>query len=87
MIAVPYDQRERRSERQAVPEPGEDLDLVLLELLAWAAPVALLPALEIGRDRVAIEPEAGGQTRDDRDERRTVRLACRREARGSRGQA
>ena len=34
MIAVADEERQRRSERPAVPEAGEHLDLVLLELLA-----------------------------------------------------
>ena len=87
VVAVADDERERRSEREAVAQAGEHLDLVLLELLPRAAPVALPAAVEICGDRVAVEPEAGGQPGEDRDERRPVRLARGREARASRGQA
>ncbi len=79
MVAVADDERERRPERQPVPEPGEDLDLVLLELLPRAAAVALLAPREIAVDRGPVEPEPGGETGDDRDERGPVRLACGRE--------
>ena len=52
------DERERRAEGRAVTKPGEHLDLVRLELLARAPPVALLPAAQVGGDRVAVEPQA-----------------------------
>ena len=73
---VPNDERERRPERPAVPQPGEHLDLVLLDLLARRAPVALLAALQVGVDRLPVELEAGGQAGQDRDERGPVRLPC-----------
>ena len=75
VVAVADDERERRSQRAPVPEPGEHLDLVLLELLARAAPVALLAAVQVGVDRGAVEREPGGQAGQDRHERRPVRLA------------
>ena len=46
-----------------MPKAGEHLDPVLLELLARAAPVALLAAAQVGVDRVALEDEARGQAR------------------------
>src|SRR5204863_8276466 len=49
-----------RSERTAVAKPGERLDAVLLDLLPRRAAIALLPPLEVGVDRVAVEQEAGG---------------------------
>ena len=75
VIAVSHDERERCSERAPVPEAGEHLDLVLLELLARAAAVALLASVQIGVDRGAVEREPGRQAGQDRDERRPVRLA------------
>ena len=74
MVAVRDDERERRPERSPVPEPGEHLDSVLLELLARAAPVALLATGEIRVDPLTLEDEARGQTGENRDERRAVRL-------------
>ena len=87
VVAVPDDERERRAEREAVPEPGEHLDLVLLELLARAPPVAFAPAAQVGVDRGSVEREAGREPGDDRDERRPVRLTGGRRARASRRQA
>ena len=75
VVAVADDERQRRPERPPVPQAGEHLDAVLLDLLARAAPVALLPPREVGVDRVAVELEPGGQPGHDRDERGPVRLA------------
>ena len=44
-----------------MPQAGEHLDAVLLDLLARTAPVALLAAREVGVDRVAVELETRGQ--------------------------
>jgi hypothetical protein len=74
VVAVADDERERRAERPSVAKPGEHLDPVLLDLLARAPPVALLAPPEVVVDRVAAEHEPRRQSRDDRDERRTVRL-------------
>src|SRR5436190_664899 len=49
VVAVADDERNGRPERAPVPEPGEHLDHVLLELLARAPAVALLAASEVGR--------------------------------------
>ena len=57
--------------------PGEHLDLVRLDLLARRAAVALLASAQVGVDRLLVEDEPGGQPREDRDERGSVRLACR----------
>ena len=77
MIAVSDDEREWRPQRLPVPEAREHLDLVLLELLPRAASVALAPAAEVGVDRFAVELEPRRKPREDRDERRPVRLARR----------
>ena len=61
VVAVADDERERRPERAPVPEPREHLDLVLLDLLARAAAVALLPAAQVGVDRFPFDDEARGQ--------------------------
>ena len=50
----------------------EDLDLVLLDLLAWAAAVAFLAPPQVGVDGVLVDDEAGWKPFDDRDERRPV---------------
>ena len=76
MVAVADDERERRAERPSVPQSREHLYLVLLQLLARAAAVALLPPAQVGVDRGAVEREAGRQAGQDRDERRAVRFAC-----------
>src|SRR5207253_1257191 len=75
VVAVADDERERRAERSPVPEPGEHLDLIGLDLLPRAAPVALLAPPQIGVDRVLLEQEPGGEAGDDRDEGGPVRLA------------
>src|SRR4029079_11812392 len=77
VVAVADDERERRAERPSLAEAGERLDLVGLDLLARRAAVALLAAAEVGVDRGLVEHEPRGQSRDDRDERRAVRLAGR----------
>jgi hypothetical protein len=55
MIAVADDERERRSERLSLAQPGQHLDLVLLDLLPGRAAVTLLAPAQIGLDRVSIE--------------------------------
>ena len=82
MIAISDDEREWRSQRLPVPEPCEHLHLVVLELLPRAASVALAPAAEVGIDRFAVELETRRKPREDRDERRPVRLACRDQIKG-----
>ena len=87
MVAVADDERERRAERAPVPEPGVDLDLVGLDLLARAAAVALLAPAQVAVDRRLVEHEPGRETADDRDQRRAVRLACGDELEGHATQA
>ena len=77
VVAIPDDERQWRSERPPVPEPREHLDRVRLDLLAWAATVALLAPAEVAVDRLAVEHEPGREPTQDRDERRAVRLAGR----------
>jgi hypothetical protein len=55
VVSVPDDECEWRPERPPVTKTGEDLDLVALDLLARAAAVALLAAVEIGIDRRSFE--------------------------------
>ena len=82
VVAVRDDDCERRAERAPVPEPGEHLDAVLLDLLPRGASVALLAALQVGVDRLAVELEACGQALEDRDERGAVGFARGREPEG-----
>ncbi len=77
MVAVADDERERRAECPPLPQTGEHLDLVGLDLLARRAAVPLLPPAQVGVDRLALEHEPGGQPREDGHERRPVRLSCR----------
>ena len=77
MVDVADDQRERRAERATVPQPGEHLDAVLLDLLPRRAAVARLAPLQVAVDRVAVEHEPGRQAAQDRHERRAVRLTSR----------
>src|SRR6266702_6076909 len=70
VVAVANHECEGRAQRTAVPEPGEQLHLVLLNLLPRTAAVSLLAAAQIGVDRAPVENESGGQSSHDRDERR-----------------
>ena len=63
VVAVADDEREWRAERAPVPEAGEHLDLVPLELLARAAAVALLAPVEVGVDRRPVELRARPEAR------------------------
>ena len=74
VVDVADDERERRPERLPVPKAREHLDAVGLDLLSRRAAVALLAAVQVGVDRVAVELEARREAGDDRDERRPVRL-------------
>jgi len=58
-----------------VTQPGQDLDSILLDLLAWTAPLALLAAAQIGGDRIFAEDESRRKPGHDCDEGRPVRLA------------
>ena len=74
VVAVANDERQRRPQRPPVPEPGEHLHLVGLDLLARRAAVALLAPPQVLLDPLALEQEPGRQAGHDRDERRPVRL-------------
>ena len=65
---------DRRPQRQAVPHPAEELDLVLLELHPGAAAVAQPPARQGAGDVGRGDLDARGQAIDGRDERGPVRL-------------
>ena len=80
VVEIADDEGERGPERVRVAESAEHLDRVGLELLAWAATVAELPTPQVGVDRVAVEPEPGGEPCQNGDERGPVRLARRDEA-------
>src|SRR5207244_11962877 len=75
LVPVAHGERERRPERDAVPEPREHLDLVLLDALARAAAVPLAAAAQVLVDRLAVEAKPGRKTGENRDERGPVRLA------------
>src|SRR5688572_14958348 len=76
VIAVGDEQCEWCPERPSVPQAGEHLHPVLLELLARASAVALLPSCEVGVDRAAVEHEPGREAGQDSHQGRTVRLTC-----------
>ena len=76
VVEVADDERQRRAERARVPEAGEHLDRVGLELLARAPTVPQLAAAQVGVDRGAVEPQPRGQAGEDGHERGAVRLTC-----------
>src|SRR5262249_10357113 len=82
VVAVADDERERRAQRPAVPQPREHLDLVRLDLLARAPSVAPLAASQVRVDRLPAEHEPRRKTAHDRDEAGSVRLAGRDEGQG-----
>ena len=55
MIAVADDKRERRPERLSLAQTGQDLQLVLLDLLSGRAAVTLLAAAKVGPDLLLVE--------------------------------
>jgi hypothetical protein len=77
VVAVADDERERGPERTPVPKAREHLDLVRLDPLARAPPIALLAPAQIRVDRALVQRQPRGQAAEDRDERRAVRLAGR----------
>ncbi len=74
-VAVADDEGHRAAEGASVPDAGEDLHRVLLDLHPAAAPVPPLPAAEIGVDGLAIDPNPGREPFDDDGQSRAVRLA------------
>jgi hypothetical protein len=57
VVAVADDESERRAERPAMTEPGQNLDPVLLDLLPRASSIPLLAPREIAVDQAPIEDE------------------------------
>ena len=55
-----------------MPQAGEHLDLVGLELLPGAPAIALLPPAQIGVHRLPVDEQPRRQACEDRDERRAV---------------
>ena len=55
VVAVGDHQRERRADGHAAPQAAEDLDDVGLDVLASAAPIAALAALELRVDQCRVE--------------------------------
>src|SRR4029079_2518778 len=78
--AVPNKKRPRRAERQSVADATEDLGPILLDLLARAAAVALLPTGEVRRDRVLGPSKARRDALDGDAEGGSMRLARSEEA-------
>src|SRR5437764_518738 len=76
-VAVADDDRDRRPERLSPADATGDLHLVRLDLHPAAAAVAVLPALQVEVDPIAIEPHPRGHAGDDDGELRAVRLAGR----------
>jgi len=74
-VAIDDRERDRGPECQARAGPGEELDLVALDLHAPAATVAGLAAREFAVHARQIERETGRQPLDDADERLAVRFA------------
>ena len=74
-IAIADHDRDRRSERFAAANAGDDLRFIVLDLHPSAAAVAVLSAREITIDAVAIERHAGRHAADDDRELRSVRFA------------
>ena len=73
-VAVGDLERNRAGEGAPVPHTGKDRHPVLLDLHPPAAPVAVLPALELDVDVGGQEPEPGRHPVQDGDQRRPVRL-------------
>ena len=71
-VAILNQHRDRRAERLAGAHAGEKLGVVGLDLHAPAAPVALLPARELGVHVSRQERQAGDHTLEDGYERGPV---------------
>src|SRR6266568_402352 len=74
VVLVPDDERDRRAEGHAAAQAREELRLVLLDLLACAAPVPLLAAGEVGVHLGEVHRQPGGEPLRDRGEGGAVRL-------------
>ena len=74
MIGVLDQHRERASQSQAVPDPGQDPRQFRLDLHATAAAVSQLAPLQVALEVLREEPHPGGHPVEDPDQRRAVRL-------------
>ena len=81
-VAIGDEHRDRRAERFAGAHAGEKLDVVLLDLHAAAAAVALLAADELLVDVSGEQWQAGGAALEQRDEGFAVGFSGGREANG-----
>ena len=79
MVTIAHDERERSAERAPLPEAGEHLHLVALYLLTRAPAVTLLSPVQVRIDQLPVERQPRREAGQDRDERGSVRFACRRE--------
>src|SRR6266542_5123153 len=75
VVLVPDDDGDGRAERDAAAQAGEELRLVLLDLLPATAPVPLLAAQQVAVHLGEVDREPGGEPLRDRDEGGAVRLA------------
>jgi hypothetical protein len=60
VIAIGYEKGQRRAQGASLAKPGENLDLVALELLTRRAPIALLASPEVFVDAGSIKLKARG---------------------------
>ena len=75
VIAVLDDQAQRPPERAAMAHTTEDRGLVGLDRLARRAAITGLAPSEIALQAIAVRMQSCGQTREDRDDAGTMRLA------------
>jgi hypothetical protein len=68
-------QNEGAAHGPSLPDPGQDLDRIVLHLLAGAASVPALPAGEVGVDDGGVEREPEGKPLEDGDQAGAVGLA------------
>ena len=79
-VPVGDEEEDRRAERHAVADAGDDVGGVVLDRLAGAAPVAALAAGEVDRQLLGRQGEPGRHALDDHAERSAVRFAGRQPA-------
>jgi hypothetical protein len=77
IVFVGDEQRDRRACRAAATNAGKNLSAIGLDRHAAAPSVSTLTSLELRRDRVDVDGEAGRHALEHRDERLSVRLASR----------
>ena len=73
-LAVAHEDRDRRAQRAPVPDPAEELDLVLLEAHPRAAPVPEPPPGQFAGDVLEQDRESGREPFDGDHQGGTVRL-------------